>query len=472
MTLKYKVSLTVLLAIGGIVFGFIYLIRGCLSKYDELSALPRILYFRRDNQSVVVSLVKFEKATSYSRSGGFVRKSVSTSYYIQANDAMTGIKIKDRKAKHHSDIKSYPVEIMGASKNAAWVYLGEPMAFDPFTLETVADISVLEKKNPALKGKFPGERRFYEFNISDQNIYFTATDGSTWMLNTESLLASPSDEDVKETLADAESKRIEKKLKEIETAHDSLMEQKLRRPARMYAAKQINLPTYQKMMAGFNDEQTRLYKQRDSLRSLMHAAENISSKMEDIRKRVLSLNERTNIHFSQLKVNGDTVNGRWYGLYSKKEWEDASDHFDYQSLYNETARRKFYTSEYTFNSSGYPIIKKAHVLNNESDFFLDGGFLLDKRTGLPLKLDIDRQFLVIFKDRIGSEGNIQLARVFQGNTIWKLDTQLRGWADYLYTGGQLFIVGTDDKDLSTDECNVLKCVDLNTGKAAIYHFEK
>src|SRR5688572_25998328 len=135
MTLKYKVSLTVLLAIGGIVFGFIYLIRGCLSKYDELSALPRILYFKRDNQSVVVSLVKFEKATSYSRSGGFVRKSVSTSYYIQTNDAMTGIKIKDRKAKHHSDIKSYPVEIMGASKNAAWIYLGEPMAFDPFTLE-------------------------------------------------------------------------------------------------------------------------------------------------------------------------------------------------------------------------------------------------------------------------------------------------------------------------------------------------
>jgi hypothetical protein len=472
MTLKYKVSLTVLLAIGGIVFGFIYLIRGCLSKYDELSALPRILYFSQDNQSVVVSLVKFEKATSYSRSGGFVRKSVSTSYYIQTNDAMTGSKIKDRKVRHHSDIKSYPVEIMGGSKNAAWIYLGEPMAFDPFTLETLADISKLEEKNPTFKGKFPGERRFYKFNTTDQNIYFTATDGSFWILNTESLLASPADENEKETLVDTESKRLENKLKEIETAHDSLMEQKLRRPSRMYAARQITMSAYQKMIAGFNDEQRHLNKQRDSVRSLLHSAENLSRRMEDIRKRVLSLNERTNIHFSQLKVNGDTVNGRWYGLYSNKEWENSSDHFNYQGLYNETARRKLYTGEYTFNNSGYPIIKNAHLSNNESDYYLDGGFLLDKRTGLPLKLDKDQQFLVIFKDRIGNEGNIQLARVFQGVSIWKLDTQLRGWADYLYTGKQLFIVGTDDKALSSEECNVLKCVDLNTGKAAIYHFEK
>jgi hypothetical protein len=472
MTLKYKVSLTVLLVIGGIVFGIIYLVRGCLSKYDELSALPRIIHFRRDNQSVVVSLVKFEKATSYSRSGGFVRKSVSTSYYIQANDAMTGSKIKDRKIKDHSDIKNYPVEIMGGSKTHAWMYLGEPMAFDPYTLETMADLSILEEKNPALKGKFPGERRFYTFNIADQNIHFTATDGSTWVLNTESLLASPADEDEKETLADAESKRLEQKLKEIEIERDSLMEQKLRRPSRMYAARQITMPVYQKMMAGFNDEQSRLYKKRDSLHSLVNSAKNMASKREDIRRRVLSLNERTNIHFSQLKVNGDTANGRWYGLYSEKEREGASDHFNYQSLYNETARRKFYTGEYSLNSSGYPIIKNAHLLNNESDYFLDGGFLLDKRTGLPLKPDKDRQFLVIYKDRIGNEGNIQLARANQGIIMWKVDTQLREWADYHYTGNQLLIMGTDDKNLGSDECNVLWCIDLNTGKAAKYHFTK
>src|SRR5688572_5521718 len=128
MTLKYKVSLTVLLVIGGIVFGIIYLIRGCLSQFDERSALPRILYFKKDNQAVIFTLVKFEKATSYSRKGGMVQKSVSTNYSVQVNDAITGNKLKDRKIKHHSDIKIYPIEVMGASKNAAWAFIGEPMA--------------------------------------------------------------------------------------------------------------------------------------------------------------------------------------------------------------------------------------------------------------------------------------------------------------------------------------------------------
>ena len=472
MTLKYKVSLTILLFIGGIVFGFIFLIRGCLSKYDELYALPKFLYFKKDSQAVVFSLVKFEKATSYSQNGGMVQKSVSTNYYIQSNDALTGNKLKDRKIKHQSDIKNYPVEIVGASINRAWLFMGELMAFDPFTLETVADLDLLEEKNPRLKGKFPAERKYYTFNSEELNVYFTASDGSPWMLDAESLIASPSAEDMEESSARKETKRLEKILKDIETARDSLMEQKLRRPARMYAAKEINMATYQKMMLGFNDDQSRLFKQRDSVRSLLREVENTAQAMDDIRRRVYSLNERTNISYSQLKVNGDTLDGRWYGLLSDKEGDKGSDNFNYQALYDETARRKMYTGTYTLNSAGYAKIENAHPSINESEYFLDGGFLLDKRTGLPIRPAKGGQFLVIFKDRIGNEGNIQLARATQAYDLWKLDTHLKEWADYLYTGQQLIIMGTDDKDLSSGECNVLQCIDLNSGKAAIYHYKK
>src|SRR5688572_11229025 len=180
MTFLKKSVLSILLFIGAIVMGFIFLLRGCLSKYDERSALPGILYFEKDGQQVIFSIVKFEKATSYSQNGGMTHKSVSTNYFIQTNDAVTGKKIADKKVRHNSDIKNHPVELLGGSNNTAWIFINEIMAFDPFTLEQKTELSSLEEKNPSLKGKFPDERRYYSFDRLTKNIHFTAKDGSTW----------------------------------------------------------------------------------------------------------------------------------------------------------------------------------------------------------------------------------------------------------------------------------------------------
>ncbi|MEI9809658.1 MAG: hypothetical protein WDO16_18345 [Bacteroidota bacterium] len=55
----------------------------------------------------------------------------------------------------------HPVELMGAANKQAWVFMGELMAFDPFTLEEKADLELLQERNPQLKDRFPMERRFY-----------------------------------------------------------------------------------------------------------------------------------------------------------------------------------------------------------------------------------------------------------------------------------------------------------------------
>ena len=56
------------------------------------------------------------------------RRSVSTSYYVQANDAVTGESCM-RKIKKHTQIKFYLVEVLGYAGNSAWVFAGELMAF-------------------------------------------------------------------------------------------------------------------------------------------------------------------------------------------------------------------------------------------------------------------------------------------------------------------------------------------------------
>lgn len=473
MRFGFRITISVLLIIALFIIGFMYLLRGCLSKYDERSAQPVVLYFEKDGKSIIFSVVKFERATSYTQNGGFISKTVSTNYYIQNNDAITAAMIKERKIKHHSDIKNFPVEILGASNGKAWVFIGEPMAFDPFTLETVADLSACEQKNPSLKGKFPPERRYYRFDPIDSNLYFTANDGSTWMLDSKTLVATPQESDEENNPSQREVKRLEKLLKQNQADHDTLMEQKLRKPSRLVASKQIDMKTYQQMMKGFNDERSALDKVRDSLQQLKNNAESTDRNGEDLQRKIESLRERT-VHFSQMKVNADTSSGQWYGLYSKKEMDELYDHFQYQASYNETARRQWYTSNYAFSKYGDVLIDKDKAgLKNSSSYFLDGGLLLNKLTARPIRLPKDGSFLIIYRSQVGNDGKILLANVTaDGKVNWTFDSQLKEWAVYLYTGKQLFITGTDNKELSSNDCNVLWSINMTNGQAAKYDFFK
>jgi len=80
-------------------------------------------------------------------------------------------------------------------------------------------------------------------------------------------------------------------------------------------------------------------------------------------------------------------------------------------------------------------------------------------------------YLVVYKDKIGNEGKILMSRVNEEGAIrWTFDTGLTDWIDWLYTGKQLFILGADKRELSSDQSNVLWCIDLTTGKASRYDY--
>jgi hypothetical protein len=169
--------------------GILLLVRGCLAEYDERAALAPVLHFEKDGKSVLFAIVRFAKTTSYEQDGGIIQKTYSYSYFLQGNDAHSGIKINSRRVRANTIIKHFPAEVIGAAHNHAWIFMEELQAFDPFTLEQVADIKKLEAKNPFLKGRFPAERQFYQFSETSKNINFTAIDGSLWELDTQTLLA-------------------------------------------------------------------------------------------------------------------------------------------------------------------------------------------------------------------------------------------------------------------------------------------
>lgn len=467
MSFPVRLTVSIVLFMVFIVVGFMYLLRGCLSKYDERSISPKVLYFEKGNNKVVFAVLQYDKATSYERSGGFIRKSVSTTYSIQINNAVTGEKLNEKEIKDHSDIKNHPVEIMGASGDHAWVFMSEPMAFDPFTLKTIAAVRDLEERNPALKGKFPEERRYYRFDNNDHNLYITARDGSAWMIDGKTFKASQQ-ESVAQGM-DARIRELEKMLKENAKQRDSILENDLRRPSRQLAAKEIDIKTYKQLTGVFNQERARVDAQRDSLQKLVNELSESKRDREEFSRRAESLQDR--FQFSQARLNGDTADGRWIGLYSEKEMDELYENFSYRVAYGETARRQWYTSTLKPGRNSDMTIEKEKIqVSTCLEKYLDGGFLVDNATGTPFRL-ADGSRLVIYKNQVGNEGKIQLGKIDNKGVLkWYIDTGVTEWADYLFNGKQLIITTKDNKELSGDKCNILLLVNVANGKGEWFDY--
>jgi hypothetical protein len=473
MRLTARPVLGILIAAGLIVVGFVYLLKGCLAKYDERFAKPPVLLFEKEGKSVVFTITEFQKTVSYSRKGGMVRKSVNTTYYIQSNDAATTKMVAEKKVKNQKEIKNHPVEIMGAAGDNAWLFMNEPMAFDAFTLELKADKTTLEKKNPSLSGKLPDERRYYFFNPADKNIYFTAKDGTKWKLYTQTLLATQEEYDEEQSPLEQQIALIEKAEKKNREEQDSLYQQKNLRPSKQYATGQITREEYGRIQKIYFEERTLLSKGLDSLRVIKRRLESQARSGQDLERAIKNL-QRGNPGYYNLKINQDTVNGHWFGLYAKNEFDKLYNRMQHHSENDETARRRLYKSTVIRNANGDWQIEKENATFTEGNAsFLHGGFLLDKKTALPVHLAGPDAFLIIHKQEVGQKAAILVSRVRQdGNILWTYNTQLTEWLDWQVNSKQLIITGTNNEELSGSEANVLFSINLITGKATGYDYFK
>ncbi|MEO7046115.1 MAG: PA2928 family protein [Ferruginibacter sp.] len=384
------------LATAGFIFGF----RSCLSKFDERSALPPILYFTNDSSSVLFSLIKYTKVNSYSNQGGYTRKTVTNYYYIQCNDAVTGNKILDKEIS--SDIKNFPEKILGGEGHHAWVFINELMAFDAFTLATVADVKMIEAKNPSLKGMMPTESQYYQFDEVEKGILFKANDGSQWVLHSNTLVATP------------------------------------------YVQPQI-----------------------PGNKSL---AERLATQLQDRLKNL----QKPGLDFNQLKVNQDTSNRQWLGIYSSQEIEMLYKKVSLMPQPGQDVRRQLYNAAYdSVPYIGIEFDAPKLQPSTADTYYLDGGFLADKQTAKAIQLINPGGYLLIHRKIIGPEGEIIISRISkEGKILWELNTGVNKWIDYKFTGNSLFIFANDNKEIGSDECSILLLVNCRTGKINKYDYFK
>ena len=471
----WLIALLVIIVLTG---GILFLIRSCINSgfggapkgmKEQYASVPA-LYLEKDGKGVIMTIMPHLKIHSYSRQGNMVRKSASTSYYLQINDAISTAKLKEIKVKSQSDIKNHPVEVLGASGPLAWVFIGEPMAFDALTLEKKADIPILEQKNPALTGKFPGERRYYRFDPASTLLYFTALDGSKWKLNTQTLLAV-------ETNDDGTQNSIEQLIEEVEAAEkqhradmDSLYEQKNRRPSDDYAARRISQAEYSRITKEYYADREMLNKRRDSLRERKNQLRDLERNGRDLDRKLENLLEGTP-NYNELYVNQDTINGQWFGLYSPAEFKKLSNSLQDNAENDETARRQLYISSLDEKRPGqFTLNKDAANSPASQSGFLHGGFLLDKKTARPIRLP-GNDFLIIYREQIGRDARILLGRVsVTGKVSWTINTGLKEWGDWFYNGRQLLILGKDNEELSSGQINLLLRVDISNGRVSRYDY--
>lgn len=446
-----------LLVIAAFVAGLLFLIRGCLSQYDERSAIGPVLFFSGKERQILFSIIQSEEATSYSQKGGFTQKTVSTTYFIQNNDVATAEKISVKQVKQHKDIRSFPVETIAAWGQLAWVYMGELIAFDPFTLEKKADTEILEKLNPASKGLWPQERRYYDFDARQRRLSVTLADGSRWLLDSVTFLLKPF----------SETRRADDPDQQISYWREQVQ-------AGLCQQDSIYLLQRQQKITPLQLVQVRrhIQQQRDSLYTLIRNGEKAQRVQLELYRRQDQLSERYYPSYSQMHTSIDTIGGRLYAVLSASEMKQANVRIQWQQAYGDAVRRMLYTAPYFINQYGEAEFEKTTELHlGAADFLLDGGFLLDKTTALPIRLHNPDSWLFIHKNRVGREGTIVLKRIDQSGTIrWQFDTGLTEWAYWLWAGDRLLVLGADNKELGHQQTHLLWTIALDDGSVRGYDY--
>jgi hypothetical protein len=223
------------------------------------------------------------------------------------------------------------------------------------------------------------------------------------------------------------------------------------------------------MMEGFNVQRSTLNNIRDSLRKEYLKAEKTERHKAEIIRKIETLRGNSSSRFYMVKSNADSIGGKWYGIYSSQEMESLNDRFQQQAPNAEAARRQLYSSS-MLNKNDDIYFDRENAVALGKNHFLNGGFLIDKSTALPLRLS-PLSVLVVHKSKVGKDGTILLSRInLDGTILWTHDTQLKEWADWCGDTSRLVILGNDNKELSGSDVNLLISIDLKTGTAVKYDY--
>lgn len=393
-----------IVVLGGLILGFAYLMRSCLSQWDTFGLVgwPGI----SNDQKTMVIVKTYSKTNSYSSQNGVTHISYSTTYYLEKIDLATGKVQQKKKLMNHRKIKTGGMQCYGGYDDKIWIFANYLRAYDMNSLEQVIKLEDIENKNPELKGKFPTESNYYDPHLNLGYITITAQDGDKYRLMLK---------DLKMELIDPEANSIEKLNKQLELEYKKMNE----RIDSLISSQRGDSKNWEKQLA----ERNRFYAMRDSIYKLQQNARDVFQDQQDLLQDLEDFNPWSSTNLDDWATAADTLFGYGYRL-AKEEPDDDEfdlDHSDY--LGSESDKTKLYRMTISPNPdshSRYDRLKVTETKSISDERFLQGGMLLDCKTAGILKLTHPDGFIVVNRDVIGDKAKLIVTRMDkEGKKIWQ-----------------------------------------------------
>lgn len=438
--------------LGGIIIGFFFLMRGCLSRWDSYGVVgwPGI----SEDETSMVIVKSYNQTTSYSRNGGFVRKSYSTTYYLEKIDLLTGKVVKKTKLMSQRKLKNGPLDCYGGYKNKLWVFASTLRAYDMNTLEQAVKLEDIENKNPELKGKLPIEKTYYNAHLNLGYITITALDGDKYNIMLDDLHAEPV-EDTKATFEEFNTD-IKNQKNAIQAKFDSLDQ----------AARGKD---YYKMYELQYKYRQQLYASRDSL----NAVEENAKEVFDYNREVLEDIEEFDSFFSgdirKWCTSRDTMGGYGFLLLKDKPTGDYFDLRNFNYMGSESDKAAIYKMKLEMNSKAHSSYDRIKVVSTETfkDRYLQGGIMVNYKTAKAYQTTDPSGYIIFSRNIIGKDGKLLVSRIdTNGKQLWQTNTLMDFELVFaVATKVHLIVLGYNDLDNKPafGGADGLRIIELKTG---------
>jgi hypothetical protein len=446
-----RILLWLMVVIGGIIIGFVFLMRSCLSQWDTYGTIgwPGIT----EDQKNIVIVKSYSKINSYSNKNGVTHKSYSTTYYIEKIELVSGTVVEKKKLIHQRKIKNGSLACYGGYKNKLWIFANQLVAYDMNSLEQVIQLEDIENKNPLLQGKMPTEQHYYDAHLNLGYITITATDGDKYRIMLEDLHAELIDEE-----ANSYKNFNAKFKKENEII-----------AAKIDSLNAIYRNDYKKYEQ-ISPQRNILYAKQDSLRKMEDNARELFTAQENLLRNLEKFDPFSSNDVRDWVTMKDTLKGNAFVL-SKDASEDKNFSLsDMDNFGSEDDKVKLYKLGIMPNPQSHSsyddyIVTKTEQFNDLR--FLQGGIMANYHSGGAFHTANPAGLIIFGRDIIGNKAKLLVTRIDEnGKKIWQTNALMSYKINFtVATNDYLIVCGVIDQEKppSFASGDAVRIIDLKTG---------
>lgn len=428
-----------MLPIIAIIVGFVFLIRSCLSTYDEYTLEGNAYIFTQPAGNLVTYIKGHFDVSYYSQEGGVTNISGTHYYYLETRNALSLDLLKRTKLEGKG--AKMPA-IVGNSGKVLWIYDKQLKAFDPFTHTILCDENKLVQLNPALRGILPLEFHYYTYDYTGNCLEVFTKNASTFRIGNDFIATPVVDNDNAKPKA---LTLLESKLKQCEAFRNS--------------------PIKQPNGSHWRDTIEKIKKHIELL-------EDTFQEQQEFRKRLNKIQEWQYSSIDGIISNSSVQDSVVFALIPLREMDTTNTSLSVQHNFSADEQRflcKAQVRKAEKSSGEYSWINVGKWSSiNPSHYFLNGNFLLDKRTLQPIVLHDPEGWLIVSVKEIGQNSPLLLHRVSTNGKIqWSKELPITSLDDLLVVPGKAVVFCCKPSFVSDKRSHFLLSVDFQTGNYKI-----